>query len=142
MKDAFVAPKPVNGTVIMVNAASSGAGLDYAAKHSDLIFVTSPAGANLDRACEALPPHNTKIKALARRHEREVKTIINPHVICRATATRSDWVIGGNVHVVGSPAQVVDAFVRLHKAGCDGGRSTSTTTSRTLNSSAPTYCRS
>jgi FMNH2-dependent dimethyl sulfone monooxygenase len=36
MKDAFVAPKPVNGTVIMVNAASSGAGLDYAAKHSDL----------------------------------------------------------------------------------------------------------
>ena len=44
MKDAFVAPKPVNGSVIMVNAASSGAGLDYAAKHSDLIFVTSPRG--------------------------------------------------------------------------------------------------
>ena len=157
MKNAFVAPKPVNGAVIMVNAASSGAGLDYAAKHSDLIFVTSPAGANLDRACEALPPHNAKIKALARRHGREVKTIINPHVICRETekeahaqyraimehqdpvaadnfyatfmggdqqswkaATRSDWVIGGNVHVVGSPEQVVDAFLRLHKAGCDG----------------------
>ena len=141
----------------MVNAASSGAGLDYAAKHSDLIFVTSPVGANLDRACEALPSHNAKIKALARRHGREVKTIINPHVICRETekeahaqyraimehqdpvaadnfyatfmggdqqswkaATRSDWVIGGNVHVVGSPEQVVDAFVRLHQAGCDG----------------------
>ena len=35
-------------------------------------------------------------------------------------ATREDWVIGGNVHVVGSPEQVVDAFVRLKRAGCDG----------------------
>jgi len=157
MKDAFVSPKPRFGSVIMVNAASSDAGLDYAARHSDLIFITSPAGANLDRACAALPAHNAKIKARARRLGREVRTIINPHVICRETereawaqhraildhqdpvaadnfhatfmggdqtswraATREDWVIGGNVHVVGSPEQVVDAFVRLQKAGCDG----------------------
>ena len=157
MVEAFVAPKPVHGSVIMVNAASSGAGLEYAARHSHLIFITSPAGANLDRACEALPPHNARIKALARSFGREVKTIINPHVICRETekeawdqhrailehqdpvaadnfyatfmggdqksweaATREDWVIGGNVHVVGSPEQVVDAFARLHAAGCDG----------------------
>ncbi len=157
MKDAFVAPKPVHGSVIMVNAASSDAGLLYAAKHSDLIFVTSPAGARLDRACEALPAHNAKVKALAETYGRTVRTIINPHVICRETekeawaqyhailehqdpvaadnfhatfvggdqrswraATRDDWVIGGNVHVVGSPEQVVDAFVRLRAAGCDG----------------------
>jgi alkanesulfonate monooxygenase SsuD/methylene tetrahydromethanopterin reductase-like flavin-dependent oxidoreductase (luciferase family) len=157
LKNAFVAPKPVHGAVIMVNAASSGAGLEYAAKHSDLIFVTSPAGANLDKACRALPEHNAHIKALGRKHGREVKTIINPHVICRETeqearrqyqaildhqdpvaadnfyatfmggdqkswkaATRSDWVIGGNVHVVGSPEQVVDGFIRLRQAGCDG----------------------
>jgi dimethylsulfone monooxygenase len=157
VKDGFVAPKPVNGSVIMVNAASSGAGLEYATRHSDLIFITSPAGANLDRACEALPKHNATIKNLAGKYEREVKTIINPHVICRETekeardqyaailehqdpvaadnfyatfmggdqkswkaATREDWVIGGNVHVVGSPEQVVDAFLRLHQAGCDG----------------------
>jgi FMNH2-dependent dimethyl sulfone monooxygenase len=157
MKDAFVAPKPVHGRVLMVNAASSGAGLEFAARHSDLIFITSPAGANLDRACEALPAHNARIKALARAHGREVRTIINPHVICRETerearaqyraildhqdpvaadnfyatfaggdqaswraATREDWVIGGNVHVVGSPDQVVDAFARLHATGCDG----------------------
>jgi FMNH2-dependent dimethyl sulfone monooxygenase len=157
MKDAFVAPKPVHGTVLMVNAASSGAGLEYAARHSDLIFITSPAGANLDRACEALPQHNQRIKALARSNGRTVRTIINPHVICRETAdeawgryraiiehqdpvaadafyatfaggdqsswraaTREDWVVGGNVHVVGSPEQVVDGFRRLHAAGCDG----------------------
>lgn len=157
MTNAFVAPKPLHGSVIMVNAASSGAGLAYAAKHSDLIFVTSPAGANLGRACEALPDHNRRIKALARAHGREVKAIINPHVICRETereageqyrailahqdpvaadnfhrtfmggdqqswkaATREDWTVGGNVHVIGSPEQVVDGFVRLRKAGCDG----------------------
>jgi FMNH2-dependent dimethyl sulfone monooxygenase len=157
IRNGFVAPKPVNGSVIMVNAASSGAGLEYAARHSDLVFVTSPAGADLDRACAALPGHIARIKALARAHGREVKTIINPHVICRETerealdhrraivahadpvaadnfyatfaggdqtswraATREDWIVGGNVHVVGSPAQVVDAFARLHAAGCDG----------------------
>lgn len=157
MKEAFVAPKPVNGSVIMVNAASSEAGLEYAARHSDLIFITSPAGADLARACAALPEHNRKIKALARQHGRDVKTIINPHVICRETerearaqhrailehqdpvaadrfyatfaggdqaswraATREDWVIGGNVHIVGSPEQVVEGFQRLRAAGCDG----------------------
>jgi len=157
MKDAFVAPKPVNGTVLMVNAASSGPGLAYAARHSDLIFVTSPAGANLDRACLALPAHIGAIKSRARAAGRDVRTLINPHVICRETereayqqyrailehqdpvaadnfyatfaggdqaswkaATREDWVIGGNVHVVGSPEQIVDAFARLQKAGCDG----------------------
>jgi FMNH2-dependent dimethyl sulfone monooxygenase len=157
MRNAFVAPKPAHGAVIMVNAASSGAGLAYAAKHSDLIFVTSPAGATLDRACEALPAHNARIKALARAHGRDVRTIINPHVICRETeaeawaqyhairshadpvaaetfyrtfvggdqqswkaATLEDWTVGGNVHVVGSPEQIVDGFTRLRAAGCDG----------------------
>jgi FMNH2-dependent dimethyl sulfone monooxygenase len=157
MKDAFVAPKPVRGTVLMVNAASSAAGLAYAVRHSDIIFVTSPAGADLDRACEALPAHTRAIKGAAERLGRPVRTIINPHVICRETereareqyrailehqdpvaadnfhatfmggdqaswkaATRDDWVIGGNVHVVGSPEQVVDAFARLRRAGCDG----------------------
>ena len=156
-KGAFVAPKPVNGRCILVNAASSGAGLAYAVKNSDLIFITSPAGADPDKACEALPAHNNRIKAAAREIGREVKTIINPHVICRETekearaqyqaildhqdpvaadnfyaafsggdqaswkqATRDHWVIGGNVHLVGTPEQIVDRFRQLHRAGCDG----------------------
>jgi FMNH2-dependent dimethyl sulfone monooxygenase len=154
---AFLAPKPGQRRPFLVNAASSGAGLDYAAKHSDLIFITSPAGADPEQACAALPAHNAKIKALARNYRREVKTIINPHVICRATEqaaraayttilehedtvaadsfvrtfqsgdtaswrghSRSQWVIGGNVHLVGTPEQIVEWFVRLHQAGCDG----------------------
>ncbi len=157
MNGAFVAPKPVNGRCILVNAASSGAGLAYATRHSDLIFVTSPAGADLTKACEALPAHNARIKASAKEHGREIRTIINPHVICRETerearaqyqaildnqdpvaadnfhatfmggdqsswkqATREQWIIGGNVHIVGTPEQVVDGFKRLKAAGCDG----------------------
>ena len=154
---AFLAPKPGLRRPFLVNAASSGAGLDYAAKHSDLIFITSPAGADPVKACEALPAHNARIKQLARNYGRRVKTIINPHVICRPTEreaqqayrtilehedpvaadnfvqtftggdtaswrghSRAQWVIGGNVHLVGSPAQIVEWFARLHAAGCDG----------------------
>ena len=154
---AFLAPKPGSRRPFLVNAASSGAGLDYAAKHSDLIFITSPAGADPAKACEALPAHNAKIKGLARQLGREVKTVINPHVICRATEreaqeahrtildnedpvaadnfvqtfqsgdtaswrghSRAQWVIGGNVHLVGTPEQIVQWFRRLYAAGCDG----------------------
>ena len=28
--------------------------------------------------------------------------------------------LGGNVHLVGTPEQIVEWFVRLHDAGCDG----------------------
>jgi len=154
---AFVAPKPVNGRCILVNAASSGAGLAYATRHSDLIFITSPAGANPEKACAALPPHNARIKAAAQENGREVRTIINPQVICRDTekearaqyqtildhqdpvaadnfhatfmggdqaswkqTSRDQWVIGGNVHLVGTPEQIVEHFIKLKQAGCDG----------------------
>jgi FMNH2-dependent dimethyl sulfone monooxygenase len=157
MKEAFIAPKPAGGRCVLVNATSSGAGLDYATKHSDLIFVTSPAGANLDRACEALPAHTGRIKQTAAERGRDVRTLINPHVICRETeaeawaqydailkhrdpvaaenfyltfaggdqsswkaATREEWTIGGNVHIVGTPEQIVAGFQRLKAAGCDG----------------------
>ena len=156
-KNAFVAPKPVNGRCLLVNAASSGAGLEYATRHSDLIFITSPNGADLDKACAALPAHNERIKSLARASGRDIRTIINPHVIARETEaearalyraildnqdtiaadnfyatfaggdqsswkgnTRDQWVIGGNVHIAGTPEQVVDGFRRLADAGCDG----------------------
>jgi len=78
-------PKPINGRCILVNAASSTAGFTYAVRHSDFIFVTSPAGADPVNACDALPTHNAKIKAAAKERHRTIRTIINPHVICRDT---------------------------------------------------------
>jgi FMNH2-dependent dimethyl sulfone monooxygenase len=82
-EQAFVAPKPVNRRVVLANAASSGAGLGYATRHSDLIFVTSPAGADPEAACAALPAHTARIRELAREAGRDVRILINPHVICR-----------------------------------------------------------
>ncbi|GAA4536741.1 LLM class flavin-dependent oxidoreductase [Pseudonocardia xishanensis] len=157
MTDAHVLPKPLHGRPVLVNAASSPAGLEYAAQNSDLVFITSPGGADPHRAVEALPAYNAKIKAFARAKGREVRTIINPHVICRETEkeawaayqaildnedpvaaenfaaavtggdgrswrghSREQWVVGGNVHLVGTPEQIVEWFVRLHEAGCDG----------------------
>jgi dimethylsulfone monooxygenase len=157
MEGAHILPKCVNGRPLLVNAASSGAGLEYAAQHSDLIFITSPGGADLDAAVESLPAHNARIKALAAEKGRQVKTVINPHIIMRETDaaaeqayqdildnedtvaadnfvaaftggdnkswrghSRNQWVVGGNVHLVGGPERVVEGIQRLKDAGCDG----------------------
>jgi dimethylsulfone monooxygenase len=157
MQQAYVSPKPLYGRPIMVNAASSDAGMRYAAKYSDLIFITSPGGADFQAGLAALPAHNQKIKALASAERREVRTVINPHVICRDTerevkqivdaiyagedavavdnflgargqGDQTSWsghkrherVLGGNIHVMGTPEQVVEQFIQLKDAGCDG----------------------
>jgi FMNH2-dependent dimethyl sulfone monooxygenase len=157
MTQAYVSPKPVYGRPIMVTAASSDAGLRYAAKYADLVFITSPGGANIQAALATLPAHNKKIKALASMANREVRTVINPHVVCRDTERevkpiieaiyagedavavdtflgareqgdqhswaghqRHERVLGGNVHVLGTPEHVVEQFMQLRAAGCDG----------------------
>ena len=132
----------------MVSAGSSEAGLDYACRYADLFFITSPGGADIADALESLPPHTARIRALAEAQGRQIKTVINPHVICRETekevadvcraiveaedagavdglmgtqkrGDQSSWrghqrnqrIIGGNVHVFGTPEQVVDQFI-------------------------------
>lgn len=85
MKDAFVTPKPRYGRPIIVNAGSSEAGIDFAARHSDLLFITSPAGAEFAAAVASLPDFNRHIKAKAVAAGNQVATIINPHIICRDT---------------------------------------------------------
>jgi dimethylsulfone monooxygenase len=155
--DAFVTPKPRFGRPLLVNATGSPAGIAYAAKHSDLVFITSPGGGQVDAALAALPKHNDEIKSKAAELEREVKTIINPMVICRSTEQEArayydsivaaadveaiegfigrrvsgdakGWktdlgayrAVGGNMQIVGSPTQIVERFLQLKKAGCDG----------------------
>lgn len=157
LKDAYVSPKPVHGRPIMVNAGSSDAGLAYAAKYSDLIFITSPGGADIADALATLPAHNRRIKAMAAAEGREIRTVINPCVICRDTerevrevcdaiiaaedapavdslvgamerGDQASWrghrrnqrIIGGNVHVFGTPEQVAEQFAKLQAGGCDG----------------------
>lgn len=157
LEDAFVSPRPRHGRPILVNAAGSAAGIAYAARHSDLMFITSPAGADFDAAIAALPAHIARIKAEARLHGHDIRAIINPTIVCRptegealayrdaivaaadpqalanfvrhtASGDSASWrghqdaqrVLGGNLHIIGSPEQVVEKLRALKAAGVDG----------------------
>lgn len=86
LKGAFVEPKPLYGRPIVVTATGSKAGTAFAAKHSDIIFITSPAGQEIEAALASLPPHIVEIKETVRETTaRKLKTLINPIVVCRAT---------------------------------------------------------
>jgi dimethylsulfone monooxygenase len=159
LQGAFASPKPRYGRPVLVNATGSVAGFEYAARYSDIVFITSPAGSDFASAVQALPAHIADLKARARQQGREVRTLLNPLVISRDTEAEtrayydaivahqdpttpqgfnslaSDahaWkgrvgidppsrrAIGGNIEVVGTPEQVVEQFVQLHRAGVDG----------------------
>jgi FMNH2-dependent dimethyl sulfone monooxygenase len=115
VNDGYVSPKPVHGRPILVNAGSSDAGLDYAAKYSDLIFITSPGGAEIGAALESLPAHTARIKARAADAGREIRTVINPHVICRETEREVDQVCRAILD--GEDAPAVDSLVGTMRRG-------------------------
>jgi dimethylsulfone monooxygenase len=154
---AFVTPKPRYGRPLLVNATGSDAGIDFAARYSDIVFITSPAGSEIEGALAALPAHTARVKAAAAKHGRRIRTLINPMVICRETEAEAHayrdaivahgdegsfhrfdsdahaWrgnaeqrnqaaarAVGGNISIVGSPQQIADYIVRLHRAGVDG----------------------
>jgi dimethylsulfone monooxygenase len=85
VEKAFVTPKPRFGRPVLVNATGSRAGIEYAAAHSDLVFITSPVGHEIDAALAALPAHNAIIKTAGAKCGRELRTIINPMIVCRET---------------------------------------------------------
>jgi alkanesulfonate monooxygenase SsuD/methylene tetrahydromethanopterin reductase-like flavin-dependent oxidoreductase (luciferase family) len=85
VEKAFVTPKPRFGRPVLVNATGSPAGIEYAATHSDMVFITSPAGHEIDAAFDALPVHNAVIKAAGAKRGRKLRTIINPMIVCRET---------------------------------------------------------
>jgi FMNH2-dependent dimethyl sulfone monooxygenase len=80
---AFVTPKPKYGRPLLVNATGSDTGIDFAARYSDVVFITSPAGSEIEAALAALPAHTARVKATAAKHGRKIRTLINPMVICR-----------------------------------------------------------
>jgi FMNH2-dependent dimethyl sulfone monooxygenase len=86
LEGAYVSPRPVAGRPIMVSASASPAGFAFAARHSDVVFTSSPKGPVFERAIEALPDHTAQIRAAFEREGRTPgKTIIFPMVICRET---------------------------------------------------------
>lgn len=160
-KDAYISPRPLYGRPVIVNATGSDAGIDFAGRHSDLVFVASPGGGSLDSALASLPAHTARLKQAARDHGRQIRTVLNPMIIARETEHEAEayaqaiidhvdlasiagrsrlesdahaWkghkmddlrhsvggAIGGNVQLIGSPEQIADQLVRLHRAGVDG----------------------
>lgn len=85
LEGAYVSPRPRYGRPIMVSANASQAGYEYAAKHSDIVFTSSPAGAVFERAIEALPEHVKRIRAPYAATGRSPKVILFPLIICRPT---------------------------------------------------------
>lgn len=159
LADAFVTPKPRYGRPLLVNATGSDAGIAFAARYSDVVFITSPGASDFARAIEVLPAHAARIHAAGRAQGRQVRTLLNPMVISRETEreTRAYYdaivahqdplalqgfrgvdsdahawkgragvdapsrrAVGGNIEVVGTPEQVAEQFVALHRAGIDG----------------------
>ncbi|MCX8999670.1 LLM class flavin-dependent oxidoreductase [Rhizobiaceae bacterium BDR2-2] len=85
INNGWITPKPLFGRPNLVTATGSPAGFDFAARHSDLVFVTSPGGAHIDSALETLPDHIATLKNRAAAYGRQVKAIINPIVVSRDT---------------------------------------------------------
>jgi len=83
--DAYITPRPADGRPILVTAGTSPASVAYAARHSDLMFITSPGGAEINAAAAALPALTNAIHQQAAALGRRVRPIINPLIICRDT---------------------------------------------------------
>jgi alkanesulfonate monooxygenase SsuD/methylene tetrahydromethanopterin reductase-like flavin-dependent oxidoreductase (luciferase family) len=83
--NGYITPKPLFGRPVLVNATGSEAGIAFAARYSDIVFITSPGGAHIDSALQTLPAHIANIKAAAAREGRKVRTVINPVIVSRDT---------------------------------------------------------
>ena len=90
LSNAYITPKPLYGRPILVNATGSDAGMAFAARHSDLVFITSPGGAHIDSALETLPAHVAGLKGRGRALGRELKTVINPIIVSRDTEPEAE----------------------------------------------------
>ncbi|MCA1221369.1 LLM class flavin-dependent oxidoreductase [Streptomyces sp. 8L] len=89
LDEAYVSPRPAFGRPVLVSASGSPAGFAYAGRHSDIVFVSSPAGEDLREALPALPAHVRAVKEAARAQGREVRVIINPTVVSRPTSAEA-----------------------------------------------------
>ncbi|KIA75789.1 hypothetical protein HK57_00403 [Aspergillus ustus] len=90
LENAWVTPKPQYGRPVLVNATGSPVGIDFAVKYSDLVFITSPAGADIQSALESLPEHIARIKEAAKAVGREIKVLINPIIVSRDTPEEAE----------------------------------------------------
>lgn len=85
LENAYVSPRPHFGRPIMVSASASQAGYEFASRHSDIVFTSSPGGAEFEKGILALPEHTKRIRAPYAGTGRNPKVIIFPLIICKPT---------------------------------------------------------
>lgn len=115
LEGAYVSPRPKFGRPIMVSASASQAGFEYAAKHSDVVFTSSPAGADFGKAIQALPEHVGKIRAAYAAQGRSPKVIIFPLIICKPT--REEAFAYRDAIVQAADVESIKAYTARHSAG-------------------------
>lgn len=115
LKKAYVTPRPKYDRPFIVNATGSPAGIEFASRYSDLVFITSSAGVEVDAALEILPAHNKRIKDAATAKGRSVRTIINPMIICRETEKEA-WQLYDAI-LAEADAGAVQGFFNSHITG-------------------------
>lgn len=84
-KDAYISPKPRHGRPFVMTATGSQAGIEFATKHADIVFIASPGGSSMADALATLPAHTQRIKDRAAAQGRSVKLLINPLIVVRDT---------------------------------------------------------
>ncbi|MFJ3467937.1 LLM class flavin-dependent oxidoreductase [Pseudomonas sp. NPDC090201] len=102
LQEAYSSVKPRFGRPVLVNATGSSAGIDFAARHSDIVFTTSPGSAEIEDALSKLPEHLQRIKGAAASHGRQIRTLINPLVICRDSDAEA-WEHHAAITAAGDP---------------------------------------
>ncbi|KAF1050129.1 LLM class flavin-dependent oxidoreductase [Xylophilus sp.] len=127
--NGFITPKPLYGRPVLVNATGSDAGIDFAARYSDIVFITSPGGSGIKAALAMLPAHTAQIRAAATAQGRTVRTLINPVIVSRDTEAETEAyvnaIVGGRTgHLFGNHQYDSDAHAwRGRKEGTrDTGR--------------------
>jgi FMNH2-dependent dimethyl sulfone monooxygenase len=115
LEGAYVSPRPRYGRPIMVSASSSPAGFAYAAKHSDIVFTSSPAGAVFENAIKALPGHVAQMREAFAMTGRSGKIIIFPLVVCKET--HAEAMAYRDAIVERADLESIRAYTARHQAG-------------------------
>lgn len=115
LEGAYVSPRPAFGRPVMVSASASPAGFAYAAKHSDVVFTSSPAGAVFENAIRALPGHVASMRAAYEKTGRDGKIIIFPLVVCKET--HAEAMAYRDAIVEHADLESIRAYTARHSAG-------------------------
>ncbi|CCB66595.1 LLM class flavin-dependent oxidoreductase [Hyphomicrobium sp. MC1] len=112
---AYVSPRPHYGRPILVSASASTAGFAYAARHADIVFTSSPAGAVFENAIAALPDHVKQIKQAYIQTGRTGKVIIFPMIVCKKT--REEAYAYRDAIVAEADLESIAAYTNRHTKG-------------------------